>query len=113
MIPVTNRPLTVQRVLAPVLATLLMVLSVAVPVLDAGEKGRGPVVESEHNPSTCVRGHDHTICTQLGASRGLASEGPRHGGGFSRAAMHRPLASDDVAPSAAFRDHHSRAPPVG
>ena len=113
MIPVTKRPLTVQRVLAPVLATLLMVLSVAVPVLDAGEKGPGAVVESEHNPSTCVRGHDHTICTQLGASHGYTSEAPRHGGGFTRPAIPRPLAIDDAAPSPAFRDHHSRAPPVG
>ena len=69
--------------LAPVLATFTLVTSVLVPVLDAGERHVGAILESEHDPATCVWGHDHGLCTQVGASRSLTSEPPRFAAGPS------------------------------
>src|SRR5687768_4439463 len=67
-----------RRVLTPWLATLSLWASVAVPILDAEEWNHGAVVESAHDPSRCVPGHDHSICTQVVASRALPADAPRH-----------------------------------
>src|SRR5688572_18874947 len=66
------------RVLATALAVLLISQSFVLPLLDRGESGQGTVIESEHDASLCVRGHDHTICNQYGAGRPLAASPPRH-----------------------------------
>ncbi len=59
--------------LARVLPVLLFVLSVAVPTLDRGEFGHSPVFESGHDSLLCVRNHDHSICTQVGANQATPS----------------------------------------
>ena len=61
----TSRAL--RRTVAPVLATVMLVLSVAVPMLDR-DPSATPVLES-HHVASCVMGHDHTICVQASASR--------------------------------------------
>lgn len=102
----------VRRVLAPWLATLMTSLSVLVPLLDAVERPDGTVIEAEHHARDCFRGHDHTICLQLGADRGLAEggrAGPMPGGDVYGLAhphrFHLP-ARGAVAPT------RSRAPPL-
>jgi hypothetical protein len=91
----------------------MVCLSVAVPMLDKAEGMGLPVVESEHNASTCVQGHDHTVCTQYGASRHAPSQPPRHGG-ISHEAFALTPASDEVTTSFDPRiSHDSRAPPLG
>lgn len=67
---------SLRHVLAPYLAALVVTVGVVVPLLDTGRAVHGPVVESEHQPGTCMVGvHDHTICTQVGANHALATEG--------------------------------------
>lgn len=59
---------TLRRALSPLLAVLLLGSGVVAPALERGG-AQGPALEADHHASTCVRGHDHTICTQLGANR--------------------------------------------
>lgn len=59
------------------MATLTLALSVAVPLLERADLSLDPVAESAHEPGTCAKGHDHTICTQVGANVALTS-GPLH-----------------------------------
>jgi hypothetical protein len=104
---------TLLRLSAPVLATLLVSLNVLVPLLDRAERSAGPVLESEHNPSTCVRAHDHTVCTQHSSNLSSPAGVPRHGGTAHTTSAPIPLI-DDVAVVLADRaPRHSRAPPLG
>lgn len=57
-----------RRGLAIALTALTIVLGVAVPAVDRAELSPSPIVESEHAPGECVRGHDHLICNQVGAN---------------------------------------------
>jgi hypothetical protein len=91
----------------------MVCLSVAIPMLDKTERMGAAVLESEHSASTCVQGHDHTVCTQYGASRHAPSQPPRHGG-ISREAFALTPAADEAATSFDQRiSHDSRAPPLG
>ncbi len=56
-----------RRTVSPVLAAVMLVMSVAVPMLDR-DRSATPVLES-HHVASCVPGHDHTICVQTSASR--------------------------------------------
>lgn len=49
------------RVLAGTLALLLTSTAAVVAVLDQ-DRARGPVLEREHDPSSCAWFHNHTIC---------------------------------------------------
>lgn len=108
----TTRTDTLRRLLAPLLATLLVASSVAVPVMDADGPGNGPVVESEHDAGSCVVGHDHTVCSQAGANRPLPTA--------ERSILAPRLALRSVreTPVRATADrlgstgHRSRAPPL-
>ncbi len=57
------------RAPAAVLSVVMLGLSVAVPLLDRELPSTGPGVESEHDPGSCVEGHDHTVCSQFGKTR--------------------------------------------
>jgi len=50
------------------MALLMLTVSVAVPVLGSADLVTEPVAESGHSPADCPMGHDHTICTQVGAT---------------------------------------------
>lgn len=108
----TRRTPTHRRLLAPLTATIVVVLSVVVPTLDSGWAGPAPVFESEHDTAHCVVGHDHTICTQAGASRALPS-GPTGNPPPEVAEWSVRVACADTPPP---RDptggRHSRAPPL-
>ncbi len=100
-----------RKALAAWLPTLLLVLSVAVPVLERAEFAHEPVVESEHNPATCPPAHDHTVCTQVGANLSLATAPifVDHTHPIVRASI--PVQAPATS-SAVFLDgHRSRAPP--
>ena len=89
----------------------MVVLGVAVPLLDSAGGERGPVIETEHH-ATCVRGHDHTICTQMGSNLQLpaeadADERPRQGVTTDFRSAVREAASAPLA-----RRHPPRAPPT-
>lgn len=94
------------------LSLLMLTLSVAVPVLEQGTLLHQPVVESEHAPGDCPSGHDHTVCTQVGAN--LAVEGddvdaPLAG---SVLAVEAPCGARTIAARAEDGARRSRAPPL-
>jgi len=57
----------IRRTVSTVLAALMLTLSVAVPQMDRGEVTGALAVESHHS-SACPHGHDHRLCTQVGAN---------------------------------------------
>ena len=63
-----------RRAVSAWLAALLLVVTVAVPMLDTGEFSHEAAFESAHSAASCLLGHDHTICTQVGANLLVASE---------------------------------------
>jgi hypothetical protein len=112
---VRNRAFALHRcVPAAALATLLLGLSAALPLMDASRRDeKSPVLESAHDEATCAHGHDHGICAQVGANAGIATEPGRHGlidPQWREAA----LAAGQDAPT--LRDHTRplgpRAPPL-
>ena len=57
-----------RRGLAIALAALTSGLGVVMPVVDRVDVSPDPVAESEHTPGECLQGHDHLICSQVGAN---------------------------------------------
>ena len=74
------------RLVAPLLAALVVTVALAPPLLDAEENSHQTHVESEHDPATCAVLHDHTACSQLAKWFGGLS--------WTRNLLHRP---DDEA----------------
>lgn len=101
-----------RRILAPLLGGLLLVTSVAVPLLDRTASGPAAALETEHHAATCVRGHDHTICTQVGANLPVMDGGhPRPPGERLRRFLAVPAIAH--APTRSEADPNpSRAPPL-
>ena len=101
---------TQRRVVAPYLATVLVATGALVPILDAGSQTRRVVIESEHDAATCVVGHDHTICTQVGSNLALAVPRASHSrlSGFALQLI-PPVATTTA--SAVTATNRSRAPP--
>ena len=101
-----------RRGLAIALTALTIVLGVTVPVVDRFDLSPDPVVESDHAPGECVRGHDHLICNQVGANHAVTVAS--HEGWGTRpsveASGHRRTATprQQTLP----RGHRSRAPPA-
>ena len=62
-----------RRALSAWLSTLMLVLSVAVPLVERADLDHQVRWESGHDASSCAPGHDHTICTQVGANLSLPS----------------------------------------
>lgn len=67
------RGLRIRRVLGTCLSALMLALSVAVPLLERADLGKVAAAESQHDPATCAPGHNHTLCTLVGASHSLPS----------------------------------------
>lgn len=101
----------VRRVPGALLATLTLVLSVAVPLMERADLSLEPVAESAHDPATCAPSHDHTICTQVGANVALAS-GPVHQQGSLEVSGTLALEATDTRPSSGWTEGHPvRGPP--
>ncbi len=102
-----------QRGLSAAVALLVLVPSFAVPLLERSSLVEEPVAESEHDPSACHTGHDHTICTQLGGNLSAPVGTPEHDRSHSVVRLAPPLGTG-VLPARALADgHRSRAPPLG
>lgn len=99
--------------IAAVISVLMLTLSIAVPVLEQGALFSHPVAEAEHNPGECPSGHDHTVCTQVGANfafEGRSVDSSEHTDGVTSTAPH----SEDAVPAHAWAStKRSRAPPLG
>lgn len=94
------------------IALLMLTLSVAVPVLGRADVFTEPVVESEHNPAECPSGHDHTICTQVGANFSAVSRGQAQQVTRTVVRIPLPTQATRVAERAIEEGHPSRAPPL-
>lgn len=99
--------------IAAVISVLMLTLSVAVPVLEQGALFSHPVAEAEHDPGECPSGHDHTVCTQVGANfafEGRSVDNPEHADGVTSTAP----STEDVPSARAWASNkRSRAPPLG
>jgi hypothetical protein len=94
------------------ISLLMLTLSVAVPVLERGSFFDRPIVEREHNPGDCPSGHDHTVCTQVGANLSLEAASILTELGSAVVTV-SPLAAKRVyATGPVDGERHSRAPPL-
>lgn len=59
---------SIRQGFSALLSALLLVLSVAVPLLERADFLHEERWESHHDPEECVPAHDHTICTQVRAN---------------------------------------------
>ncbi|MEQ9398599.1 MAG: hypothetical protein RJQ04_05475 [Longimicrobiales bacterium] len=100
------------RGLSGPLAALMLVLSVAVPVLERADVSHELAIESEHDPNTCPPVHDHTVCTQVGANHGAVADGPEHRERLVVLDLAAPNGSSVPARPAFSSGPPSRAPPV-
>ena len=100
-----------QAVSVGLLAAMLVVW-ISVPLLEHADPADGPVVESEHSPSTCPLAHDHRVCTQVMANLAAPAAGLKK---QQQHVVVRYLSSsevDNVVYSALAEGHPSRAPPL-
>ena len=65
------------KALVAFLAGAMLLQGLLVPRLEADGSSRRTVLESEHSDATCLVGHDHTICMQVGANRAHTTPTPR------------------------------------
>lgn len=101
----------IRRVFATLLATLTLVLSVAIPLLERADLSLDPVAESQHDPGSCAPAHDHTICTQVGANVALTS-GPIHPRGPAGVSVAPPADGKPMRLARAWaQGHPARGPP--
>lgn len=91
---------------------LMLTLSFAVPLMERADQSHAPVVESTHDPASCPPGHDHTVCTQVGANLlalADADTGPTSHADVAEAAPH----AEDLAHAVSTGEsQRSRAPPL-
>jgi len=93
------------------LSALLLVLSVAVPVLERSDITHETVVESEHDPGSCPTPHDHTVCTQVGSNQSASGSAPSWLHGFLRTHIQLDRGAERVIASARSFQAPARAPP--
>jgi hypothetical protein len=90
----------------------MLMLSVVVPALERAEVENAPVAESSHNPAECPTGHDHTVCTQVGANLSAPSGDAATAFAFAVTGATTLRRSETVAADAFFLGHPSRGPPL-
>lgn len=101
------------RIFAPLLAAVCFTSTVVPQLLDAADANHGPVLESKHDAATCPRGHDHTLCTQVGANLGVTTETPQHGVATAdRDEARRPGIRERIPRGPGYFPLGSRAPPL-
>jgi hypothetical protein len=95
------------------LATSLVILSlsVGIPMLERADLTNTPVAESTHSPVDCPRGHDHTVCTQVGANLSIVVAGHAIPLAAPEFAAAPPTLGLETAAAGFDPGHRSRAPP--
>lgn len=93
------------------LSSLMLVMSVAVPLVERADLDHSVRWESDHDPGACAPAHDHTICTQVGANLSLPSRPGLPGPVLAVLRVTRP--ADLTAKDRASRTdaNRTRAPP--
>lgn len=102
----------VRRGIALGISLLMLTLSIAVPLMEQSELVNSPVVESEHNPAECPSGHDHTVCTQVGANLSVLVGNEAWPTTGSLVAIRAFGEFEDAASSAFEEGHPARAQPL-
>lgn len=100
------------RVIAPLLAALMLSLGVVVPLVDVVAAGELPALESEHRDATCGWGHDHTVCTQHLANQGLGTAPADRQDAEPLAATPNPGDAPEALPTLTLEAPPARAPPL-
>ena len=65
----------VRKLVSIGLSATMLTIWISAPLLEQVDLVHDPIVESEHNPSTCPPAHDHTVCTQVVANLAALSGG--------------------------------------
>ena len=107
-----DRDNALRKALAAWLPALLVVLSVAVPVLERDEFAAEAAVESEHTPGTCPTAHDHTVCTQVGANLSLVSASTTMSHDHTVVLAAAPAEALEASRSVLIDGHPTRGPPL-
>ena len=94
------------------LSAVMLVIWISVPLLERADLVNESVMESEHNPSTCLPGHDHTVCTQVVANLAAPSAGQEKQQQDVIVRHLNPGEADLVVHSVLAEGHPSRAPPL-
>ena len=94
------------------LSAVMLVIWISVPLLERADLVNEPVVESEHNPSTCPPAHDHTVCTQVVANLAAPSVGLEEQQQDVIVRDLSPAETDILVHSVLSEGHPSRAPPL-
>jgi len=93
------------------LSALLLVLSVAAPLLERADITHETVVESEHDPGSCPTPHDHTVCSQVSANHSASGAAQSWLYGFLRTHIQLNHGVERGISSAWFFQAPARAPP--
>jgi len=102
-----------RKPVSALLTGALLATSLLVPLLDRAGAASTPALETEHHASTCVVGHDHTICTQVGANLWIAPAGGSALASGPRVREATGTATIAVSTSGDRTSIRSRAPPAG
>ena len=99
----------IRQAVALGLSAVMLVLWISVPLLEHADLVDEPVVESEHDPSTC---HDHTVCAQVMANLAAPGAGLEKQQQDVVVRHLSPSEVEIVGYSALAEGHPSRAPPL-
>ena len=102
----------IRQAVALGLSAVMLVLWISVPLLEHADLVDEPVVESEHNPSTCPTAHDHTVCAQVMANLAAPGAGLEKQQQDVVVRHLSPSEVEIVGYSALAEGHPSRAPPL-
>ena len=102
----------IRQAVSDGLSAVMLVIWISVPLLERSDLVNEPVVESEHNPSTCPPAHDHTVCTQVVANLAAPSTGQEEQQQDLVVRHLGPSEVDVVVYSVISEGHPSRAPPL-
>jgi len=102
----------IRQALAAYLPALMIVLSVAVPLIDYGDFAHEVALESEHSAANCPTAHDHTVCTQVGANLSIVSAPTLVDHTHTVVRAQAPTQAPASVHSVFLDGHPSRAPPL-
>jgi len=103
----------IRRALVAPLWVLMLVPSVAIPILDRDQSVRLLTVERPgHGPLTHLHGHDHNLCTQVRSNPPVPAVATTHRPDEQVVRFALVAGHEAAAPRLRRSTHRSRAPPA-